>query len=51
MVPEWKREQTGRDFFGLFLKHMQDMEKNPEWKAEFEARGGGGQEKEEEKAV
>ena len=39
MVPGWKREQTGRDFFGLFLKHMQDMEKNPEWKAEFEARG------------
>ena len=37
MVPEWKREQIGRDFLGLFMKFMQDLEKNPERMAEFEA--------------
>lgn len=36
-IPEWKREEMGRGFLDLVLKYMQELEKDPVKKAEFEA--------------
>ena len=37
-IPEWKKEEMGRGYLDLYLKFMQELEKDPVKKAEFEAR-------------